>query len=255
MRRAAQVLPLALLLTACAAPAPYAGPVGSTGSSALPLGATTQVITADARFGVPVTWEVAVSEPLLIDATPTYPEAHCYPVRLAPVEVGEFGVDVTVPVPRFDPVAVDPDAVVGEAAGASATPATTSTPATSSSSAATSTAASGTATTTATSAGASSATSATSPATTTAPTSPTSATSPALPPLLNANFIPDPTLCGDVTRPPTGYTPDLRQMVADGEAFETFVVSWDGLYGIPATGVRLTAPNSGAADTVLLWTN
>lgn len=196
MRRAAWVLPLTLLLGACAAPAPLSvpTPVGPA-AVALGFGETADVVTADHQFNVPVTWQVTVSEPSLIDASPTYPEVHCYPVRLAPVEVGDFDVDVTVPVPVFEPVVVDE---VGASGGSEDSAAAE------------------------------------------------------LPPQLRANTIPDPSMCGDLTTP-TGYTPDLREMAAAGEAFDTYVASWSGLYGVPANAVRLTAPFPAAEDTVVVW--
>ena len=51
---------------------------------------------------------------------------------------------------------------------------------------------------------------------------------------LDANYLDDASLCGPQT-PPHGYTGELQV----GTPFEFYVASWDGLYGIPATGVRL----------------
>lgn len=83
----------------------YAGPAfESTARTRLSLGSPATVVTTDARYGVPVQWEVTVMEPLLIDATRTYPEVHCYPIHVTPQQVGDFSVDVTAAVPEFLPV-------------------------------------------------------------------------------------------------------------------------------------------------------
>ena len=52
----------------------------------------------------------------------------------------------------------------------------------------------------------------------------------------NANYLEDASLCGKHD-PPHGYTGDLEV----GHPYTFYVASWDGLYGIPATGVRLSA--------------
>ena len=51
---------------------------------------------------------------------------------------------------------------------------------------------------------------------------------------LEANSLDDASICGPQT-PPHGYTGELEV----GTPVEFYVASWDGLYGIPATGVRL----------------
>ena len=51
----------------------------------------------------------------------------------------------------------------------------------------------------------------------------------------NANYLEDPTICGE-SNPPHGYTGELEA----GQEYTQWVASWDGLYGIAATGVKLT---------------
>lgn len=65
------------------------------------FGQGAEVVTVDTAHGVPVSWEVTVFKPVLVDATPDYPEVHCYPVMLTPTFIGDYPVDVTVQMPEF----------------------------------------------------------------------------------------------------------------------------------------------------------
>lgn len=156
-------------LTACSAPAPYAGDVPKVRSEvARSFGRSAEVVTQDVGFGVPVGWEVSVAKPVLLDATVNFPQTSCFLITMEPTFIGEFPVDVTVAMPQFTPVD-------GE---------------------------------------------------------------------LNANYLADPSVCGELEHPAHGYTGELEV----GQQYTQWVASWDGLYGIPATGVKLETP-----EQTVLW--
>ena len=102
LKRAPAVLAVACILTACTSPpSPYSGDVPGAPDSTQDFGASAEVVTLDTAHGVPVSWEVTVFKPVLVDATPDYPEVHCYPVTLTPTFIGDYPVDVTVQMPEF----------------------------------------------------------------------------------------------------------------------------------------------------------
>ncbi len=93
------------LTTACSAPEPYSGevpPVAAT--STVQFGQSAELVTRDIGHGVPVSWQATVFAPERIDATPDYPEVLCHTVTLSPTFIGDYPVDVTVPVPEFTAV-------------------------------------------------------------------------------------------------------------------------------------------------------
>lgn len=102
LKRAPAVLAVACILTACTSPpGPYTGEVPEAADSTQEFGDSAEVVTVDIAQGVPVAWEVTVFQPVLVDATPAYPEVHCYPVTLTPTFIGDYPVDVTVALPEF----------------------------------------------------------------------------------------------------------------------------------------------------------
>lgn len=104
-RTAAAAVTATLTLVSCAPPAPYSGEVPTVPSELTrSYGASAKVLTRDVGHGVPVLWEVTVDKPKHIPATPTFPETICNRVRMTPTFIGEYPVDVTVPLPQFNPV-------------------------------------------------------------------------------------------------------------------------------------------------------
>ena len=168
-RHAAAAAAATFALVACAPPAPYSGEIPKVRSELTrSYGKPAEVLTRDVGHGVPVLWEVSVDKPKLVPATPTFPKALCNRVRMTPTFIGDYPVDVTVPLPRFTPVSGDE----------------------------------------------------------------------------NANYLNDTSLCGEDVNPPTGYTGEMRE----GREYSFYVASWDGLYGIAGTGVKLST-----RDQTVTW--
>lgn len=108
---AAAAIAATFALVACAPPAPYSGEVPKVRSEqSRSFGTTAEVLTRDVGHGVPVLWEVTVDKPKHIPATKSFPETLCNRVRMTPTFIGDYPVDVTVPLPSFTPVAGEENA-------------------------------------------------------------------------------------------------------------------------------------------------
>ena len=106
MLKRATAVTLPLALAACSAAGPYEGDVPQAPSSATrEFGESAELVTTDVARGVPVKWEVTVSEPLLASGADT--SITCYPVTLTPTFIGDYPTDFTVTVPWIAPVAGD----------------------------------------------------------------------------------------------------------------------------------------------------
>lgn len=111
LRLAAAAIAATFALVACAPPAPYSGEVPKVRSDvSREYGKSAEVLTRDVGHGVPVLWEVTVDKPTHIPATKTFPEVLCNRVRMTPTFIGDYPVDVTVPLPSFTPVAGEENA-------------------------------------------------------------------------------------------------------------------------------------------------
>lgn len=110
-RATAVLVPVALLLAACAPTGEFSGEMpdftATKDGATLRFGQSAKVVTRDVTHHVPVQWEVKVDKPARIDAPRSASQTAefiCFPVELTPVAVGQFPADVTVALPELSPL-------------------------------------------------------------------------------------------------------------------------------------------------------